>query len=228
MTDAARDVDVLITDKEPTREPSTGGEKRTSRLRGWAAVLMSLAALATSWASYQASLWSGEQAAHSATAATFRAKATRASNRADQQRLTDIATFAHWMTATAGHDSALAAFISARFRNEFKTAFEHWIASRPLITPGAAPSPFALPSYRLGEDAVADSLDRTADAEMAASQRANRISDRYVLNAVIMATVLFFAGAEQGGVHRLRLVMLLIAAGMFVMGVIRLVDAPRA
>ena len=228
MTDAARDVDVLITDEERTREPSTGGAKRASRLSGWAAVLMSLAALATSWASYQASLWSGEQAAHSATAATFRAKSTRASNRADQQRLTDIATFAHWMTATAGHDSTLAAFISSRFRIEFKTAFEQWIASRPLITPGAASSPFVLPSYRLAEDAVADSLDRTADGEMAASQRANRISDSYVLNAVIMATVLFFAGAEQGGVHRLRLVMLLIASGMFVMGVIRLLDAPRA
>ena len=228
MTDVARHVDAGMTEEAPDPESSTGRGTRASRLSGWAAVLMSLAALATSWASYQASLWSGEQAAYSATAATFRAKSTRASNRADQQRLTDIATFAHWMTATAGHDSTLAAFISSRFRNEFKTAFEQWIASRPLVSPGAASSPFALPSYRLAEDAVADSLDRTADAEMSASQRANRISDSYVLNAVIMATVLFFAGAEQGGVHRLRLVMLLIASGMFVMGVVRLLDAPRA
>ena len=85
-----------------------------------------------------------------------------------------------------------------------------------------------LPSYRLAEDAVADRLDRAADRASAESQRANGVSDGYVLTAVIMATVLFFAGAEQGGVHRLRIAMLLIATGMFVMGVVRLLDSPRA
>ena len=97
---------------------------------------MSLAALATSWASYQASLWSGEQAEHTASAAAVRAKATRAYNRADDLRMIDIGTFAHWMTAKAGNDSALAGFIAARFRHEFKPAFESWIASRPLTLAG--------------------------------------------------------------------------------------------
>jgi hypothetical protein len=201
---------------------------RAVRLSSWAAVLMSLAALATSWASYQASLWSGEQAEHAASAAAHRAKSTRASNRAGELRLIDIGTFAHWMTATAARDSALADFVSSRFRPEFKPSFERWIASRPLTSPDAASSPFVLPSYRLADDAVADSLDRAGDRESAESQRANRVSDSYVLDAVLMATVLFFAGAEQGGVHRLRIAMLLIATGTFVMGVIRLLDAPRA
>jgi hypothetical protein len=97
-----------------------------------------------------------------------------------------------------------------------------------LTSPGAASSPFVLPSYRVAEDAVSDSLDRAAGGAMTESQRANRISDSNVLDAVIMATVLFFAGAERGGVHRLRLVMLLIAAGMFVTGFVRLLDALRA
>ena len=188
---------------------------------------MSLAALATSWASYQASLWSGEQAKHSASAATYRSKSTRASNRAGELRLIDIATFAHWMTAKAGRDTVLADFIAARFRPAFKPAFEHWIASRPLISPEAASSPFVLPSYRLAETGVADSLDRIADRELAESQRANRISDMYVLDAVIMAMVMFFAGAEQGGVRRLRILMLLIATGMLATGIVRLLDAPR-
>ena len=217
----------MTTDRSP-EESRADRTRRASRLSGWAAVLMSLAALATSWASYQASLWSGEQAEHSASAAAYRAKATRAYNRADDLRMIDIGTFAHWMTATAGSDSVLAGFISARFRHEFKPAFERWIASRPLHSAGAAPTPFAHASYRLTEDVVADSLDRVADREAAESHRANRVSDGYVLSAVIMATVLFFAGSEQGPVHRFRLGMLLIATGMFVTGVIRLLDAPRA
>ena len=217
-----------MTSDRPSEDSPTDRSHRASALGTWSAVLMSLAALATSWASYQASRWSGEQAQHSATAGAYRAKSTRASTRAGELRMIDIGTFAHWMTATAGHDSALATFIAARFRSEFKPSFERWIASRPLLSPHAAPSPFALPSYRLADDAVADSLERAADHASAQSQRANRVSDSYVLDAVIMATVLFFAGAEPGGVRRLRVLMLLIATGMFATGVIRLLDTPRA
>ena len=200
---------------------------RESKLSTWAAVLMSLAALATSWASYQASLWSGEQAQRGATSAVYRAKSTRASTRAGQNRLIDIGVFGHWMNATAHGDSALAGFVAARFRREFSPAFERWVASRPLTSRNAAPTPFAHPSYRLADDALADSLDRIADREEVASQRANRISDSYVLDAVIMATVLFFAGTEQANVSRLRILMLAIASTMCVTGIIRLIASPR-
>lgn len=188
---------------------------------------MSLAALATSWASYQASLWSGEQAQHDATSGTYRAKSTRASTRADELRLIDIGAFGQWMNAASRGDWELAGFIRHRFRREFIPAFENWIASHPLTSPAAAPTPFVHPSYRLADDAIADSLDRIADHEVAESQRANRISDGYVLDAVIMATVLFFAGAEQASVGRVRVFMLVIATGMCLAGIIRLIASPR-
>ncbi|HKP15420.1 MAG TPA: hypothetical protein VJT85_05125 [Gemmatimonadaceae bacterium] len=197
-------------------------------MRVWSTVLMSLAALATSWASYQASLWSGTQFQHGANAGALRAKSTRAAGRAGELRMIDIGTFAHWMTARAGGDSVLADFIAARFRHEFKPAFDGWVASRPMHSRAAAPTPFVLPSYRLADEAVADSLDRAAERESAASQRANRISDTYVLDAVIMATVLFFAGTDAGALHRFRILNLLIATGMLVTGIIRLLGAPRA
>jgi hypothetical protein len=188
---------------------------------------MSLAALSTSWASYQASLWSGEQAQRGATSAAYRAKSTRASTHAGQLRMIDIGVFGHWMSATVSGDSALANFIKSRFRSEFTPAFESWMASQPLKSPDAAPSPFAHPRYRLAEDSIAASLDHVADREAAASQRANRISDSYVLDAVIMATVLFFAGAEQANAIRLRILMLVIATAMCATGIVRLIEAPR-
>jgi len=201
---------------------------RETRLSTWAAVLMSLAALATSWASYQASLWSGEQAQRGATSAAYRVKSTRASTRAGQLRMIDIGVFGHWMNAKVRGDSALAEFVEARFRGEFTPAFQSWMASKPLKSRNAAPTPFAHPQYRLADDVLADSLDRLADRDAAASQRANRISDSYVLDAVIMATVLFFAGTEQASVTRLRILMLAIATTMCVAGIIRLIAAPRA
>jgi hypothetical protein len=202
--------------------------KRAARLSTWSAVLMSLAALATSWASYQASLWSGEQLAHSASSAAYRAKSTRLATHAGQLRLIDIGIFGHWMTAVTSGDSTLVRFIAARFREEFVPAFDQWMASRPMTSPDAAPSPFALPSYRLADDVMADGLERAADREAAASQHANRISDSYVLDAVLMAMVLFFAGADSGSVTRLRIGMLLIASSTWAVGVIRLLMAPRA
>ena len=200
---------------------------RESPLSTWAAVLMSLAALATSWASYQASLWSGEQMQRGAASAAYRAKSTRASTRAGQLRMIDIGVFGHWMNATVRRDTALAAFVRTRFRREFAPAFESWMASKPLVSHDAAATPFAHPQYRLADDIVADSLDHMADRESAASQRANRISDSYVLDAVIMATVLFFAGTEQASVTRLRILMLVIATTMCVTGIVRLIVAPR-
>lgn len=209
--------------------PSRDGDRatRAARLSTWSAVLMSLAALATSWASYQASLWSGEQAARGASSAAYRARSTQASTRAGQMRLIDIGVFAHWMSAVSQGDSALARFIAARFRPEFVPAYERWIASRPLTSPLAAPTPFALPSYRLADEVAADSLERVANDEGAASQRANRISDSYVLDAVIMAMVLFFAGTQQGNVNRLRIGMLVVATAIWALGVVRLLGAPR-
>ena len=203
--------------------------RRATRLSTWSAVLMSLAALATSWASYQASLWSGEQSVRGASSAAYRAKSTRASARAGQLRMIDIGLFAHWMDAASHGDSTLARFLASRFRAEFKPAFDEWMASRPFTSPMAASTPFALPAYRVAEDTVAARLERSADEESAASQSANRISDTYVLDAVIMATVLFFAGAaQQGHVSRLRVAMLLIAFGACALGVVRLFGAPRA
>jgi hypothetical protein len=217
-----------VTNDRPSDASSTNHSTRARRLGNWSAVLMSLAALATSWASYQASIWSGLQALHASNAAEVRAKSTRAYTRAGQLRMIDIGTFAHWMTAKSGHDSALAGFIASHFRDEFKSAFESWMASRPLRSATASPTPFAHASYRLTEEVVADSLDRVADREAAAAQRANRIGDSYVLDAVIMATVLFFARSEMGGVRPHRILMLLIATGMFATGLIRLLAAPRA
>ncbi len=199
------------------------------RLSTWTTVLMSLAALATSWASYQASLWSGEQATYGGTSATYRTKATRAMMHADQVRMLDAGLFVNWLQATSRGDSALAAFVAKHFRRDFAVAFNEWMATKPLSSPDAASTPFALPSYRSADDARAENLEYMADRDAAAGQRANQLSDRYVFDAVIMATVMFFAGAAQNsGPTYIRVFMLLVALAMFTSGIVRLFDTPTA
>jgi hypothetical protein len=204
-------------------------DKLSSRMSNWSVVLMSVAALATSWASYQASLWSGEQAHHNAAAAAYRVKSTSAATHAGQLRMVDVSLFMNWVSAESRGDTMLARFVSQRFRHEFVPAFSAWRDTRPLESSDAPASPFTLPSYRLRDDSVATHFERIADEAAAAGQFANGVSDSYVLDAVILATVMFFAGGPNQGSHlKRRLFMLVVAGGMCLAGVVRLFMAPRA
>jgi len=190
-------------------------------------VLLAAAALATSWAGFQASMWSSEQSTHANRASRLRTSSTLATTRAGQQRLVDVQLFTSWLAAYAQEDTRLAAFYEQRFRPEFLPAFHAWVASRPLQSRNAAPSPFALPEYRLTEETEAQRLAHAADDESAKSQHANGVNDGYVFDAIILATVLFFGStAQQSAVTRMRLVLLGVALMTCVVGVYRLITAP--
>jgi len=192
-----------------------------------ATVLMSFAALATSWAGYQASLWNGSQLASGDSATALRTTSTRNSTRAGQERLVDLELFTSWLSAYARRDTVLERFYRERFRPEFAPAFEAWVASRPLHNRAAARTPFALPEYRLASDADAQRLSRAADDASAASRHANMASDSYVLTVVILATVMFFAGASQRrSVSWLRLGLIVLAFVMCGAAIYRLFTSP--
>jgi hypothetical protein len=208
-------------------EPLTPQASR--RLNVYVTILASVAALATSWAGYQSSLWNGDQASHGGQAAALRTTSTRASTRAGQAAIVDVELFTSWLAAYTQGNTRLATFYEQRFRPEFRVAFRVWAASRPLITPGSASSPFALPEYRLAQEAEAGRLARAADEESAASRHANRASDRYVLDVVLLQTVLLFAtAAQQGKVRGLRIAFVAIAAVLCAASLYRLFTAPLA
>ena len=110
-------------------------QARTAPHRDWveivAAVLLSLAAVATAWSGYQATRWNGEQAMAASRTNAIRIDAARASSLAEAQTEIDVATFIQWVDARAGGDGELATFYRARFRKEFKPVFAAWLATRP-------------------------------------------------------------------------------------------------
>jgi hypothetical protein len=159
-----------------------------------ATVLLALSAIATAWSGYQSSQWHGEQALASGRATATRVESARASGEANRQAQIDVATFTEWVDATARGDERLAAFYRQRFRDEFRPAFERWRASRPLVNPEAASTPFALPEYRLEALEEADRLEREAAAAGAAVRVDVERANRYVLAVVLFATALALAG----------------------------------
>jgi hypothetical protein len=167
---------------------------KTDRLELAAALLLALAAVTTAWSSYQASRWNGEQAKGASTVNKTRIAAARADGLARSQTQVDIATFVQWVDAFAKEEQELASFYRERFRAEFRPAFEAWVATRPRKNPGAPPTPFAMPQYRLAAAAEAARLDEEADAKAADVRRDIQRSTNYVLGVVLCAVALFFAG----------------------------------
>src|SRR3954453_11232515 len=130
----------------PADEPREGG-------RDWQEVLVTVllvvAALGTSWSSYQATRWNGEQAKAANRTNAIRIEAARAQGLSQSQTQVDVATFIAWVDADQTGDQTLADFYVNRFRDEFRPAFEAWLATQPFTDPAAPPTPFAMPDYQV-------------------------------------------------------------------------------
>jgi hypothetical protein len=159
-----------------------------------ATILLAVAAVATAWSSYQATRWNGEQAKTASRVNKTRIDAARAADRTNALTQVDIATFIQWVDAYAQNEAELTSFYRTRFRDEFKPAFTAWIATRPLQTAGAPPTPFALPEYKLASAAEAARLDAQAEVLAATVRRDIQRASNYVLAVVLFAVALFFAG----------------------------------
>jgi hypothetical protein len=173
-------------------------------------VLLVVAALGTSWSSYQATRWNGEQAAAAGRTSAIRISAARAQGQAQAQTQVDVATFIAWADANRQGHRDLATFYKDRFRDEFKPAFDAWRATQPFTNPDAPPTPFAMPEYQLASRTEAEKLDAASEASSAQVQRDIQRSSNYVLTVVLYAVVLFFAGmSTRLDNQRLRWVMTL-------------------
>ena len=157
-------------------------------------MLLALAAVATAWSSYQANRWNGEQTKAAARVNALRIDAARAQGLAQAQTQVDIAMFLQWVNATTTDEPELAAFYDARFRPEFRPAFDAWQATDPLTNAGAPPTPFAMDEYQLQARTEAERLDAQAEAMAAVVRRNIQRSANYVLAVVLFAVALFFAG----------------------------------
>lgn len=158
-----------------------------------ATLLLAVAAIATAWATYQSSVWRGNQAKAQSASIASRVESTRQADIANRQIQVDVALFTQWVDAFAREEIELADFYRERFREEFEPAFEAWVATRPRQNPDAPPSPFAMPEYRLAATEQAEELEKAAAEHGREVQRNIERADSYMLAVVLFAISLFFA-----------------------------------
>ena len=158
-----------------------------------AAVILSLATVASAWSGYQSTRWSGENSRASRAAADLRLDATQQLAVANRQMSNDVGIFAMWFEAAVRGDERLSALIEERFRPEFAAAFDSWRATggSAELPPG---SPFDQQAYQLAASVDGDRLNEQAVVEAAEADEFKQRAENYVLTAVLYASVLFFAG----------------------------------
>ncbi|MGZ8726752.1 MAG: hypothetical protein ACXWW1_09865, partial [Aeromicrobium sp.] len=129
----------------------------------------------------------------------------------------DVATFIAWTDADRTGEPELADYYQSRFRPEFRTAFDAWMATDPFTNPEAAQTPFAMPEYKVAAEKDAERLDRASEKSAAVVRLDIQRASNYVLTVVLYAVTLFFAGtSNQIRNPRLRTVM--IVSGYILMG----------
>ena len=156
--------------------------------------LLVIAALGTSWSSYQATRWNGEQAAAAGRTNAIRIDAARAQDLSQAQTQVDVATFIAWAEAERRGDGEVADFFVERFRKEFRPAYDAWITTKPFTNADAPETPFAMDEYEVAARDEAQRLDADAEKEAAQVRLNIQRSSNYVLTVVLYAVVLFFAG----------------------------------
>jgi hypothetical protein len=192
-----------------------------------ATLLLALAAVATAWSSYQANRWNGESVKAGARTTALRLDAARAQGLSEAEQQVDVATFIQWVDAYATDDQELQDFYETRFRDEFKPAFEAWIATKPLKTPGAPPTPFKMAEYRPAAKAEAAKLDEAAAVSAQRVQDNLQRSANYVLAVVLFAVALFFAGISvKLTAPRLRIILLTLGWVIFLSAVVWIATFP--
>lgn len=200
-------------------------EKRFDRV-DWvevaATVVLSLSVLVTAWSAYQSARWSGVQSISASQYAGHLIESSEVATLIETQLEIDSQAMSTWLVMAVDDDQRGMLVLEERFDETLRPAFDAWMAGSidGALPPGL---PQDLPEYEAGFDELLDAksfhLANAVDATERAAE-ANRTSDRFVLIAVVMASVMFFAGIGAKLKGRTIRVTMLVIAGLLCMGAI--------
>jgi hypothetical protein len=221
-------VDEILGEHLPPPKPEDPWERRQRILETTTTVILSLAAVATAWATFQASQWSQRENNALSDSSVSRSKAIEATSQAARTEQLDTTIWLQWLAAFRAGDRAQANFLRDRFRPGLLQAQKAWVAKAVVAPDGrviSAPTgtPFTEKQYAVPEAARADALTAEADNKLTESQDASDMSVSYVLVALVFALVLFFAGiATKFRNPKLQTALVALALAFGVFGLVRM------
>jgi len=166
-----------------------------------AGVILAVAGLLSAWATFQASLWGGNQAAAFAEANRLQTEASRLEIVAAQRQATALAVAHAWLNATVDGKSARARFYERQLDPDQRRLLAAWRAQLPPDIAAARDDPDQppIPMPTLLQEGREAAIQKRTEAEAAFQdgEVANDIGDRFVFVTVILSLALFLAGTGQ-------------------------------
>lgn len=193
-------------DPEANQSPTPDTSGNASSSKDWisrtfryteiiAAILLSIATVATAWSAYQSSRWSGVQAMSFAEASTVRSESNREFNLAIQLQIIDTELVTRWTSAHhEGDHERIDFYETSLMRSELLDHLDEWAPSVTDQDELSTEHPLISDSYMEALLADSDQLEEEATARSQEAKAASQTSDDYVLSTVIFASVMFFAG----------------------------------
>lgn len=226
-------VDVVLGEDLEPPQPEDRWERRQRILDSWTAIILAVAAVATAWASFQASQWSGAESDAQSASAIARADAGRAATAATADTILDSQMWLSWIAAVDSGQKARADFLDNRFSSQLQVAQKAWLSGAqvdPQGVPTVVPpgTPFDLPSYVVPKQVESDVEAARAEQQLAYADTAASTSTKFVLLAVLLALVLFFASvATKFTGPKVQVLLTGVALILLVTSVIRMLVLPQ-
>ena len=209
-------------------EPKEGHGRGERALQLVEACLLALVAIATAWSGYQAARWDGREAELYGVSSRLRLTASQDATRGGQQQLYDITTFNAWVGPYLQGDKELAGVFEARFRPEYRAAFDAWMALDPFHNPDAPPGPIFMPQYHNALLEEADRLNEQASLTFERGTHARETGDDFVRITVLLASVLFLAAiAQRFDVVKIRIGLLVVAGVLLLISLFSVTQLPN-
>jgi hypothetical protein len=216
-------------DGDSTSEIDASEKALRSRLDWVLVAILAVTSLCAAWSGYEAARWSGIQSSEYSRASANQSEANLETSRGYLAALEDESHFSGWANAYISGNDELATFFQQRFSPEYETAFNAWIATSPRTNPDGPASPMQMPEYVNPAIDHAEALTMASHAAFERGDQANERSDAHVLNTVIFASVLFFAGfASRIRAVKGQFVIEVIAIVVLLIGLYQIITIPTA
>jgi hypothetical protein len=214
-------------------EPVKKLEKLKGRFELIIALVVSVAAISATWASFEASAWNGKAGGTSSKSSILRAEANRAGSIAAEETLIDGMLWLEWQKSILVGRDELAGFLRERFSPALEKAQEAWLAEAPVDEDGAplgalpAQTPLTLPGYVPPNQQKAQDLSAEAERLLDEGREYSATGSSYVLLTVLFALVLFLGGlATRFNSPRLNTLLGSAAVALLLFGLVRMALLP--
>jgi len=222
-------VDVVLAEDIAPAGPEDPWERRQRILDSWTAIILAVAAIATAWASFQASQWSGAQSDAQSASAISRADAGRAATAATTDTIIDSQMWLSWIAAVDSKQAARADFLDNRFSPQLARAQKVWLSGVqvnaqgvPTVVPPG--TPLDLPEYVVPKQVESNVQATKAEALLGYADTAATTSTKFVL----LALVLFFASvATKFSGPKVQVLLTVMALVLLVTSLIRMAVLPQ-